>query len=104
MLLDHLYPTIPLYAPPTCVLSPAPSLQSRFFSHFPDKITCILLFLSLLLHKPPVLKMVLFYFTGFCSYCRLRYVFISGDLEPGASDKREHGTLGLGYLTPSDLP
>lgn len=55
-----------------CDILKCSSLLLPPLSHFPDHITCTLLF-SLLLTTPPVSAKVplIFFFLVFCSYCRL---------------------------------
>lgn len=57
------YFTLLLYLSATIV-----SAFSCFFFHFPDQITCTLLFLP---SSPPNLAMVYFYFFGFWSYSKI---------------------------------
>lgn len=49
---DHLYPAIPLYAPPPCAITSFTLPTKALFSHFPDQITCTMLFPFQLLPKP----------------------------------------------------
>lgn len=94
---DHLYPAIPLHASPTlCNYLPHPLCKAPSFpiSLVRSLVQCYSLFYCSL--PPSFLTTVLLYFPGFCGYYRLCYVFTHEDLEPGASDKREHGDLGSG--------
>lgn len=81
---------------PLVQLPPSPFLQRPSFpiSLIRSLVRCYSLFSCSL--SPFLLTKVLFYFPGFCSYYRLCYVFTSEDLEPGASDKREHRASGPG--------
>jgi hypothetical protein len=72
LLLDHCILLV------TFTLSPHSSVFTSIFLskdlllfHFPDQITCVLLFPPLLLTNAPILIMVPFYFPGLCNYHRL---------------------------------